>query len=741
MKLNRRYTRSIRANLAFYISASVLTMVTLLLFYLFYIAGTGINAYGDSFFETYRVEDANFATYQQIGDEEIRALEERYGVTLEKERFANVDDGAYHERVFRPNEKIDLYQVQEGSDLSADDEVLLSAGYAEENGVRPGDKIQIHGKQYTVAGTFLRPDYLYLLENLTDDYKNVSTFFLAYMTPEEFDAQFGDGTVNYKVIYGADTDQEDFRLAINDAYYMASYLPAQANTRITFVHEQADMFLLMAWVMLVVMPFITVALISVLIGRKIRSEQKLIGTLSALGYEKGKLMRHYSLFAAIPGIVGGVLTAAAALALAEPFGRFGLADYEPMRPAFSLPLWVAVAGILIPTLIYWGCAMLRVRRLLKKDTVQLLGGQVGNDGKNHRILVKSGMKVRQKYALRTLAANPGRSFVIFLGIFLGAMIVAFAFSFIDSVKAVGDQAHGEFGTFRYEYILNSLQQEASEQGEEMTVLAYEDDNAVRFSLMGLDPDATLWNLQTTDGKRADLEKGYYISTLAAAMYDLKAGDTFTFRNIATLESYSVTVSGVIKNGYQSYLLSSRENVAEITGLDAKAYNAVLTDEALDIDSDLVTEVITSDTYHNQMENLLKSMGAVIYALMVIGVIICIASLYATVNMMLSENSHNISMLKVLGYDNRRINAMVIRANHLLLIPGIVLGIAAAYGIMVWYCREFVEVERIMIPATLRTGSVLLTAAITAACYFLSLLLLRRKVDQTDMIQALKDNRE
>ncbi|MBQ8929343.1 MAG: hypothetical protein IJ052_02985, partial [Oscillospiraceae bacterium] len=140
MKLNRRYTRSIRANLAFYISASVLTMVTLLLFYLFYIAGTGINAYGDSFFETYRVEDANFATYQQIGDEEIRALEERYGVTLEKERFANVDDGTYHERVFRPNGKIDLYQVQEGRDLSADDEVLLSAGYAEENGVKPGDK-------------------------------------------------------------------------------------------------------------------------------------------------------------------------------------------------------------------------------------------------------------------------------------------------------------------------------------------------------------------------------------------------------------------------------------------------------------------------------------------------------------------------------------------------------------------------------------------------------------------------
>ena len=51
MKLNKRYTRSIKANLPFYVSASVLTSVTLLMFYLFYIAGTGINSYGDEFFE------------------------------------------------------------------------------------------------------------------------------------------------------------------------------------------------------------------------------------------------------------------------------------------------------------------------------------------------------------------------------------------------------------------------------------------------------------------------------------------------------------------------------------------------------------------------------------------------------------------------------------------------------------------------------------------------------------------
>ena len=200
MKLNRRYRRSIRADLPFYVSASLLTMVTLLMFYLFYIAGTGIGKYGDDFFARNKREDATFTTYTEITQEELSALEEKYGVTLERERYAGVDEGDYKVRVFRPNEKIDLYEIHTGRDLRNDGEILISAGYADENGVSPGEKISIGGREYTVAGTFLRPDYLYMIENLTDDYKNVTTFFLAYMTPREFKSRFGEGSINYKVI-------------------------------------------------------------------------------------------------------------------------------------------------------------------------------------------------------------------------------------------------------------------------------------------------------------------------------------------------------------------------------------------------------------------------------------------------------------------------------------------------------------------------------------------------------------
>ncbi len=741
MKLNRRYRRNIRSNIPFYASVTVLTMLTLLMFYLFYVAGTGIRAYGEDFFDTYRCEDATFSVYSEIPEGAVAELERKYSLTLEKEHTASADEGSYHMRVFTPNHKVDLYEIQDGHDLVDDGEILISAGYAEEHKIGEGDTIRLKGRDYKVAGTFLRPDYLYLVENVSDDYKNVSDFFLAYLTPAEFERVFGAGTINYKVIYSDQSDEKEFRQEVNETYYVSGYLNADNNKRITFVYEQADMFLMSSWIELVVFPLLTVALVCILLGRRIRAEQKLIGTLSALGYEQGKLMRHYSLFAVIPGLVGGTLTAVASLALAKPFGAIGLADYEPMKPEFRLPIWVALAGIIIPTAIYYVASMLRVRALLQADTVALLAGAVGNDGKSRRILAKKKLPVKRKLAVRQLIGNPGRSIVIFFGICLGAMLVAFAFSFLDSVEAVGEKAHDEFGSFSYEYILGTLRQGEVTDGETVLAMQYEDTKSRRFSILGMDADSRLWNLTTTSGDRADLVSGFYISTLCEAIFDVHEGDTFTFRNIATLEEHKVTIRGVIKNGYESYLVASKELVAELSGLPVDCYNAVLSKTALpDMEAE-ATEMITDSTYRTQMENMKESMAGVIDALMVIGVIVCVAALYATINTLISENAYTISMLKVLGMENGRINSMMISSNHLLLIPGIVAGIAAAYGIMAWYCAEFVEVENIMIPATLKPISIVLTALFTVVAYVISLLLVRGRVNRADMVDALKDGRE
>ena len=182
MTLNKRYKRNIKENLSFYIAASILTIVALLLFYLFYIAGVGIKSYGDNFFVDNNLEDATFSTYLEIPDDKISDIESKYNVTFEKEHFTNINEADYKVRLFKANKKIDLYEVIDGRDISSNDEIVISKGYAVNNNVGIGDKIAIRGKDYTVTGYFLRPDYLYMLENTDDSYKNITSFFLAYMT-------------------------------------------------------------------------------------------------------------------------------------------------------------------------------------------------------------------------------------------------------------------------------------------------------------------------------------------------------------------------------------------------------------------------------------------------------------------------------------------------------------------------------------------------------------------------------
>lgn len=738
MTLNKRYIRNIKDNLSFYIASIVLTAVALLMFFLFYIAGTGIKDYGDKFFDKNKLEDATFTTYLEIPDKEIEKLEDKYNITFEKEHYVNISEDDYKVRVFKANHKIDLYEVTDGKDVENDDEIVISKGYAENMNVKLGDSIEIAGKSYKVTGFFLRPDYLNMLENADDTYKNITSFFLAYMTDVAYDA-LGSNACQYKVIYNKNSDSTAFRKYINDEYKVNSYLSKDDNERITMVDDQAVMFIVMAYVFLVTLPLITVALISIIIGRKVKNEQKMIGTLTALGYKKSQLVRHYAILAMIPGVAGGILVTIITKILQQPYGELGLADYEPMPVKFRLPIFAAILGIVIPTLLYALAAIKKVNKLLKKDTVTLLNGNADELKKTKRVMVNSKSKVKNKFAVRSLLGNPGRTFVVFLGAALGAFIITIGFTFIDTFNNIVDNGMGNIGTFKYEYILNSLETKEYDDAEELIVGNYEYKDAT-FSLMGADSDVSLMNTNTKDGKKVDLDKGFYISNVMAYAYKIKAGDTVKFKNPYTMEEYSVVIEGIIDNDSQKLILGRNDKVREIMGIEDEVYNCLLSKEKLDI-GDKVSKTITSDDIKEQMQTVMDEMGSIIYALIIIGAIICVSALYVSVNMLLTENRHNISMLKVLGLTDKEINRMVINVNHLIIPFSIAVGMGLGYLSMIIVFRVFSQIEGNYYKSTFSFTSFILTIAIVTLCYIVSLILVRRKVNKVNMVESLKDNRE
>ena len=740
MKMRRRYVRNIRQNLSFYIASTVLTMAALFLFFLFHIAGNAILDFADEFFEKQKLEDAHFTTYIPIPESDIEDMEEEYGITLEAQSYINIDTDGTTARVFQKTRKVDLYDVTEGVDADGKGEVILSEGFAVNMDISIGDQIRIGEEDYTVTGFFQRPDYLYMLENEDDSYKNISTFFLAYMSEEDF-AELEETSCQYLARYHGNNDT-DFRRSVNEKYHMHSYTAAEDNQRIVMVRSQAEMFLIMSWMLLCILPLVAVALICIIISRKVKTEQQMIGTLSAMGYTRAQLARHYAGFAAIPGISGGVLTSVVTAAVAQPYGELGLTDYEPMRISCSLSWYAAVLGIVIPTVMYVLAALLSVRRLLRQNTVLLLNGSA-DEGRRKLRKVLAGRKLsfRLKFAVRSLIGSPARSFVVFLGVFLGSFIMLTGFSIYDSARHMADTVQVTAGEYEYQYVLGELLYENPYGGELILAAPVEDEKGDTLTVMGTDNEQSLLNLTDKEGQKISIKDGYYITSLTAYLCGWETGDRVTLYNPLSLERIHIRISGIVENDTAQIIYTSRANAAEMTGFDKNTGNMIMSREKLDIPGNIVESESRKSDLEEQVDTIIDQTSYMIDTMVGLGIVICIASVYVAVNMLVSENRRNISMLKVLGYPDRKIGCIVLGSNHVFLPLGIFLSIPAAYAFCGLFFRMFADMMGMLASPYLEVKSCIMAAVLTAGSYLASMYFVQRKTRKVDAVECLKEQRE
>ena len=738
MVLHRRYRRDIRHNLSLYVSATFLTVLSLLLFYLYYISGTGILRYGEEVFASQRVEDAHFSTYMEISAEDLKRYEKDFDVELEAQRYLNLETDGVTARVFQRTEKIDLCYIVEGRDVAADDEIVISAGYAQNKQVALGDKLAIRDKDYEVVGYMERPDYLYMLQNPGDADKNVTSFYLCCMTDDAFEA-LGDSLVQYLVRYGKD-NSDDFRREVNEAYALRSYMAARDNLRITMMTDQPDIFLVMAYASLITLALMAVMLISIILSRKIRQEQKLIGTLAAYGYTKGQIARYYAGFAAIPGLLGGILTTVIVAICAQPYGELGLMDYEPLQAEFTLDVPQMILGIVLPTVMYVLSTVWTVHKLLKNDIAVLLAGAAKGKGRIRKALVGKKVPLRRKLCVRSVLGNPGRTCVLFFGVFLGSFVVMWAMGCLDTVGHISTATAENMGDYNYQYVLNEIREDNPYGGETMLAASLEDERGKTVSLLGADGNPLL-GLRDEEGSKVAVDDGYTVTSLFALVHEVEMGDTVTLRNPLTLEEFSLDIDRIAKNDYANAVYTSRAQVEEMTGVDEGLFNVILSKDKLDIPAKKIVTVISRDTIDEQYEAALAQMNVLMDLLVGVGIVLSVIAVYIAVNMMISENRRHISMLGVLGYDPRRIRKLLLADNIWVVIPAILLSLPLSGLFTGALFRSFADVLGYVIEVYVQPSSYAFSVVLTLAGYYLSLGWVSRKIGRIDMVESLKDNRE
>ena len=269
----------------------------------------------------------------------------------------------------------------------------------------------------------------------------------------------------------------------------------------------------------------------------------------------------------------------------------------------------------------------------------------------------------------------------------------------------------------------------------------ENEDGKSVSVIGMTTGNRLLNVKDKNGNTVSVEGGYYITSLTSIAYGWQEGDRITLYNPLSLEKSEITVDGIIQNNVQKSIICGKSLAAKLTGLDEAKFNCILSDKALDIPDGKIAKEVKASSISDQAKTMTEQMDFLLWIIIVLGVIICVAAVYVAVNMMVTESRSNISMLKVLGYRDNQINRIVLRSHHILLPVGILLSIPATFGACRAFFKLMVDYGVMLIDPYIAPQSYMFSFGLTALCYFGSLLLLRRKVKRVDMIESLKDNRE
>ncbi|SES92489.1 ABC transporter permease [[Clostridium] polysaccharolyticum] len=739
MVINKRICRNIKEHISFYISAFLLTALSVILLIILTTVGHMIQNEVSSVMKANNVEDAEFITKIPISEEEISQLENQFNLSLEEISYADYEGKNATIRVFANTEKLNTYALLEGEHLQNESELLINKDYSVHHNIHVGDMLELFGKAFKVAGIAVKSDYLFPLKDTADVGLNKDKFGVAIVMPSALTSQ--NALKSYYAVKYTKKDNTGFRKHIAEKYEPVNYVLATSNRRIQYPATMGNEILSNTSSIIPFMFLMVMLIVAIVLGRMVRKEQRQIGALSALGYRRNELIKHYACYAVFPALLGSAGGVLVSFLILKPACLYFANNMEQLNFKISVPFASIIISLLVPAVLYALTAYLTVQKMMKQNTVLLLSGTAGTKNSIRKIFVHSKMKFAYKFQIRSLLKNKMRSIVVLIGICFGSLLIMTGFVALDSAKYMIHSRIDASGKYNYEYYLNEYQTDESIQGEKILAARFEVTGYNALLLMtGVRKDSEYLNWKTISGKPIDPSK-YYITNVGAEYYGIKAGDKLTFHNPISMEEHTIAITDILDDNTRSILYTSAVNVAQLLQVPDNYFNIIQTNDKLDIPQENIIMFSSKDLIKEQLEKLISTVYSLLGAVIFFGILLSMISTYLTVNMVVEENQNNISMLKVLGYRPKEINRLVLNINHILFVIAFVISIPLSKIMAAMIFRGNIESMGNYIQPVVTFPSVLYSLLILSFSYLGSLFLLKRKVFKVNMVESLKNSRE
>ena len=683
MQLNRRIVREFNKNFVSYIA--IFLMVVMSGFLVVSFSGTTFTVRDsvENGWAEQNVEDGEFILSKKISKGDIADLE-REGVVIEEMFFMDLSaDNDTVLRLFANREKINTLVLSNGYSAAADNEIALEYTFAEFVDFEIGSTVSAGNRQFVIAGTGTVPDYAHRTANIsdvgTDDY-----FGIGFITKPAFDRLAGSKEYSSKVIYNYSfklmegTEASIIKDKVAETGTLRSFVEKDRNARITSIIQYNASMLSYAIMVGALFSLIIAFILSVFIVNLLEQDSVAIGTLYALGYTKGELVRHY--------IVLPVITVAIGALLGTLLGTQGVTLFVANH--YSYP---PLTGVVSPSMLLYGIAMPIVfsviinlyvlsRKLNAQPLFLLRGGQKLKDISTAKLNNLSFITMfRTRQFLREM-----RSYcVIFVGFGLSILLLMLGFSLYSTIEHYADTV-GEDMQYENMYLLNAPLEEQPTSTERALTKSY----TIYCEQAGADLDVVLQGVESGSiyfdfaEQLKDDPQLVYVSDSAVVKYGYKEGDfvTFTDNLMDRYDTFKIAGTVPFKNGI--YFFMDIDAMRTRFEVDDSYYNTLFSNKDVSISDELLVSTVNRVTVADTAQGWIDSGRSYLYIFMGVAVLTFVIMSYILFRMMVDRTAYSIALMKIFGFSEGLVRRIYLGGNLFILAVACVVFFPVSANLMV-----------------------------------------------------------
>jgi putative ABC transport system permease protein len=744
MVIDRKIKRTMLKNKSKYIGMFFLIVISCLLYISLTLSALSIKEGISSFFKSNAVEDANFMVQNPLDKTTISNYESKFHIVLEEQKMTDYQlDSDTVLRILKKSKKLNLYSITDGKQLSGENEILLIPSFAKAHSLKVGDSIKIQGNNFKVVGFFTKPDYLYPLKSENDVILNTDTFGLAILGDKDF-GKLENQTIFYSV-KGEKLELSKLKDDISKDNMIIRWIDKNDNQRISNINGVIDTFSIVANTVPIAILIVICMLTAIILNRLLKEEYVQIGMLSALGYRKSEIMKHYLRYPLILAVFGSLCAILPGIFFAKPVAMLLDIKYNMPTILIDIKPMIIVISVILPFLFLIPSTLIVVARALRITPLELIRG-----GKNkikigflERIIHLDHFSFKRKFQLRELLRNISRDFITILGVVLATVLLLFGFVLNDSLNYLVHDSINETYLYEHEYMFKTLQNKSYENAEKVSIdncnTVY-NNKTYSFSIYGLDSATKLIVLKDSRGNKIDYNKNIITKPLAEKL-NVSIGDIIKVVDKQSGKSFDIKIDAIANTYVGEFIFMPIYNLNQLLKYPEGSYIELLSKTKISVDESQLLSNLTKSSILEGYESMMMPIKAFVGVMAVMAFVIGLIIIYILTVMLIEENSNNISLLKVLGYSNKKISSLVIDSTILLVFIGFFVGLGCSLMLMNKLFQIMAAGMSISIPVKLDLLSLVVAFIIIFVTYFAAKYKTQKKVIQISMVDSLKNRGE